>query len=103
MAEEWIHVNSLLLEIELTFSIRNILVSPRATRVPGTRYQNQRKTNWVTIARGAGNGADSSKIKALPHWKKVIVRWLVNTVNTESKCETFQDTSRQDYTMQWLE
>ena len=103
MAEEWIHVNSLLLEIEFTFSIRKILVRPRATRVPGTRYQNQRKTNWVTIARGAGNGVDSSKIKALPHWKKVIVRWLVNIVNTESKCETFQDTSRQDYTMQWLE
>ena len=103
MAEEWIHVNSLLLEIEFTFSIRKILVRPRATRVPGTRYQNQRKTNWVTIARGAGNGVDSSKIKALPHWKKVIVRWLVNTINTESKCETFQDTSRQDYTMQWLE
>ena len=60
----------------------------------------------MTIARVAGNGGNITKIKALPHWKKVIVRWLVNTVNTintESKCETFQDTSRQDYTMQWLE
>ena len=94
LAEEWIHVNSLILEIELTFSIRNILVRPRATRVPGTRYQSQRKTNWVTIARGAGNGVDSSKIKALPHWKKVFVRWSVNTILTESKCQTFQDTSR---------